>query len=48
MHVLERPQVLFSGHEREANDTDVEAREKIAVKLFATCQLCSVGGRWIV
>ena len=47
-HVLERPQVLFSGHGREANDTDVEAREKSAVKLFTTCQLCSVGRRWIV
>ena len=45
---VDRPQVLFSGHGREANNTDVEAREKSAVKLFATCQLCSVGGRWIV
>ena len=38
-------QVLFSGHGTEATDTDVKAREKSAVKLFATCQLCSVGGR---
>ena len=32
----------------EATDTDLKARGKSAVKLFAICQLCSVGGRWIV
>ena len=47
-HVWDRPQVLFSGHGTEATDTDVKAREKSTVNLFATCQLCSVGGSRIV
>ena len=46
--VWDPPHVLFSEHGTEATDTYVKAREKSAVKLFATCQLCSVGGRWIV
>ena len=44
-HVWDPPQVLFSGHGTEATHTDVKAREKSAVELFAICQLCSVGGR---
>ena len=44
-HVWDPPQVLFSLHGTEATDTDVKAREKCAVKLFATRQLCSVGRR---
>ncbi|XP_074617180.1 uncharacterized protein LOC141876458 [Acropora palmata] len=43
--VWDPPQVLFNEHGTEATDMDVKAREKSAVKLFATCQLCSVGGR---
>ena len=39
------PQVLFNGHGTEAPDMDVKAREKSAVKLFATGQLCSVRGK---
>ena len=45
LRVWDPPQVLFSGYGREATDTDVKAREKSAVKLFATCQLWSVGPR---
>ena len=48
LHVWDLPQVLFSGHGTEATDTDVKEREKNAVQLFATCQLCSVRGRRIV
>ena len=48
LSVWDPPQVLFSGHGTEATDMAVKAREKRAVKLFATCQLCSVEGRWIV
>ena len=39
-HVWDPPQVLFSGHGTEATDAGVKAREKSAVKLFATRQLC--------
>ena len=39
-YVEDPPQVLFSGHGTEATDTGVKAREKSAVKLFATRQLC--------
>ena len=44
-HVWDPPQVLFSGHGTEVTDTGLKAREKSAVKLFATRQLSSVGGR---
>ena len=37
---------LVSMEQRQL--THVKAREKSAVKLFATCQLCPVGGGWIV
>ena len=39
------PQVLFNGRGTEAPDMDVKAREKSAVKLFATGQLYSVRGK---
>ena len=41
-HVWDPPQVLFSWHGKEATDTDVKAREKCAVKLFATRLLFSL------
>jgi len=47
-HVWDLPQVLFSGQGTEATDTYVKAQEKSTVKLFATCQRCSVGGRRII
>jgi len=43
-NVWDPSQVLFSGHGTEATDIDDKAREGSAVKSFADCQLCSLGG----